>query len=281
VELLPGGPEAGQALCGDPRVSAIHFTGSTRTGRAIASAMAERLGRCSLELGGLNYAIVCADADLEHAADCIVAAAVSINGQKCTSTRRVLVESPAAGEVERLLAERLEALSPGDPRDAATSFGPLIRPAAREDAEQAVRRAVSAGARLVGESPEHAGPCSFRATLLADVVPGDPLRGRELFAPVLTLGAVPDLDTALAEASSSAYGLTAAVHSSHPDSLALAAERLPTGILALNRRGDAVELEAPFGGWRDSGFGAPEGGLYAYAGVTALQAVYGADGLAA
>jgi alpha-ketoglutaric semialdehyde dehydrogenase len=276
LELVPGTGDVGRALCADPRVAAVHFTGSTRTGRAIAATVAARLGRCALELGGLNYVIVLADADLEHAADCIVEAAVSINGQKCTATRRVLVEEPVASELEGLVGERLERLVPGDPSDPATTIGPLIRAEAARRASETVERAVSDGARLVARSPMNAGSGAFfPATLLADVAVGDELRREELFAPVITLGGCSDLEAALRELEGTSYGLTCAIHTADRGSAAVAADRVQTGIFGINRRCDAVDLEAPFGGRRDSGLGPPEGGAYVYAGVAALQAVYG------
>ena len=279
LEVVPGGPETARALCEHPDVAAVHFTGSTKAGRVIAELTARRLKRCALEMGGLNFALVFRDADLRAAADSIAEAATAINGQKCTATRRVLVEDEVADELVSLLAERFHVLAPGDPADETTTLGPLITPEARDAAEREVGRAAEAGAVVAARAPEPRGEVDargfFRATLLTDLAPGDPLRTRELFAPVLSVGRFADAETAWRAANETPYGLTAAVYTADPERAATAAERLETGILAVNRRSDAVELEAPFGGVKESGNGFVEGGDFVYASVTELQAVYG------
>ena len=279
LEVVPGGPETARALCEHPDVAGIHFTGSTRTGRTIAEIAAEGLKRCALEMGGLNVALVFADADLEAAARSIAGAATAINGQKCTATRRVVVERSVASDLVSLLVAEFEALASGDPADGATRLGPLITPAARDAAESEVERAVGAGAHIAARSPQVAGdgvdPAGFfRATLVTDLAEDDPLRTHELFAPVLSVDPFADADAAWRAANASPYGLTAAVYTSDPDTVAAACERVRTGILTVNRRSDAVELEAPFGGVKDSGNGFREGGEYIYAALTELQAVY-------
>ncbi len=279
LELVPGGPEAARVLCEHPDVAAVHFTGSTKAGRAIAELTARRLKRCALEMGGLNFAVVFQDADLSAAADAIAAAATAINGQKCTATRRVLVEEEVADELLSRLTERFETLVPGDPADERTTLGPLITPEARDTAAREVERASEAGARIAARAPEAQGDVNprgfFRATLLTDLAPGDPLRTRELFAPVLSVERFTDAATAWRAANETPYGLTGAVYTVDPERAAAAADHLETGILGVNRRSDAVELEAPFGGVKQSGNGFAEGGDFVYASVTELQAVYG------
>ncbi|MBA2440285.1 MAG: aldehyde dehydrogenase [Thermoleophilaceae bacterium] len=281
--LVAGGADAGQALCEHAGVDVVHFTGSTETGRAVAAVTAARSARCVLELGGLNSAIVFADADLELAADCIVAAAIAINGQKCTSARRALVERPVEAELLAALTARFEALRLGDPADPQTTLGPLITPAARAHADTELGRAVAAGAEIVARAPalddvrlDEAG--FFRAALVRGVPVEDPLRRRELFAPVLTVESFDRDDEAWAIANDTPYGLSGAVYTSSAVRADAARDRLDVGVLAVNRRCDSAELEAPFGGVKSSGNGFPEGGAYAYDGVTMLKAVYGVPG---
>ncbi|MBA2516050.1 MAG: aldehyde dehydrogenase [Solirubrobacterales bacterium] len=278
--LVPGPADTGRALCEHDRVAAVHFTGSETTGRAIAALLAPRLARCALELSGLNPAVVFADADLEAAAGCIVACATSLAGQKCTSTRRVLVQEAAYDRLVDRLGDRLDALRPGDPRDPETSLGPLITPLVAKDVEATIEAAVARGARIAARSPAGApGPggwASARAALLVGLASDDPLRTHELFAPVLSVEPFTDRADAWRLANDSPYGLSAAVYASDPALLAEAPARLHAGIVALNRRGDEVALEAPFGGHKRSGNGQVEGGEWAYAAVTDLQAVYGA-----
>ena len=278
--LVPGAAATGRALCEDERVAGVHFTGSEATGRAIATLLAPRLGRCALELSGVNPALVFADADLDAAADCIVACATSLAGQKCTSTRRVLVQEGVYDRLVDRLGDRLEALRPGDPRDPGTSIGPLITPAVAVHAEAAIAAAVARGARVAARSPVGAlgpgGRAPARAALLVGLAPDDPLRTHELFAPVLSVERFAVPEDAWRLGNDSPFGLSAAVYASDPALLAEAPVRLHAGIVALNRRGDDVVLEAPFGGHKRSGNGHVEGGAWAYAAVTDLQSVYGA-----
>jgi alpha-ketoglutaric semialdehyde dehydrogenase len=276
LQVVPGGPETAAALAADARVAGLHFTGAETGGRALAALAAPRIARVALELGGINPAVVLADADLDLAADCIVACATALAGQKCTATRRVLADAAVAGELAERLAVRFEALRVGDPRDPATDVGPLITAAVCEAAEAELARAEAGGACVAARSaaPEH--PAAFGPALLRDLPAGDRLRGRELFAPVLSLDAVGGPGEACARANATPYGLSAAVYGRDPALLAAAAGEIRSGVLAVNRRGDDVALEAPFGGHGRSGNGRPEGGAYAYAAVTDLQAVYGA-----
>ena len=278
--LVAGRADTGRHLCAHAGVDLVHFTGSTETGRAVAGLAAERSARCVLELGGLNSAIVFADADLELAADCIVAAATAVNGQKCTSARRALVQRPREAELLEALATRIEKLQLGDPADPATTLGPLITPAARARADAELERVLGAGAEVVARAPavdnqELDEAAFFPATLVRGVPADDPLRRRELFAPVLTIESFDCDDEAWAIANDTPYGLAAAVYTSSVERVESAQERLDVGVLAVNRRCDSAELEAPFGGAKASGNGFPEGGSYAYSGVTMLKAVYG------
>jgi len=225
-------------------------------------------------MSGLNPAIVLADADLDLASNCIVASATALAGQKCTATRRVLVAEQVHDALLARLAERISALRVGDPRDPSTDIGPLITPAARATAEAAVELAVSAGARVVARARAAENRPLFAPALLTNLHPEDLLRRQELFAPVLTLESFTTADDPWTLANRSPYGLSAAIYGRKPSELAEARERVRAGVLAFNRRSDDVGLEAPFGGHRRSGNGRAEGGMYGYAAVTELQAVY-------
>jgi alpha-ketoglutaric semialdehyde dehydrogenase len=275
LQVLPGAAATAQALAADERVGALHFTGSEAAGRALAALAAPRFARVALELGGINPAIVLADADLDLAADCIVTCATALAGQKCTATRRVLVDERVAGELTGRIAEGIARLRVGDPRDPATDVGPLIGPQARAAAEAEVDRAVEAGARVLARAVAPAGDALFAPVLLGELADGDPMRERELFAPVLSIDAFATSAQAWAMANAAPYGLSAAVYGREPGLLDEAAANVRAGVLALNRRGDDVALEAPFGGRARSGNGQPEGGEYVYGALTDLQAVYG------
>lgn len=275
LEVVHGAGDVGSVLVEHPGVGGIHFTGSTATGRRVAVAAAGRLARCALELGGLNPVLVFDDADLGAAVDDIVAAGTAINGQKCTATRRVLAAEGVADELVQRLAARVEALAVGDPRDPATDLGPLVTGRAADAARERVDAAVHAGATVLArsEAPDHRG--AFPATLLTGLAPDDGLRTHELFAPVIAVEAFGTDEEGWSAADATTYGLAASVHTASPERWARAQARLRAGVVGLNRRGDAVDLEAPFGGLGDSGNGYPEGGLYVYDALTSHQACYG------
>jgi aldehyde dehydrogenase (NAD+) len=275
LQVLPGAAPTARALAADERVGALHFTGSEAAGRALAELAAPRFARVALELSGVNPAIVLADADLELAADSIVACGTALAGQKCTATRRVLADASVAGELTEQLAQRIAALRVGDPRDPATDVGPLIGPDARAAAEAELERALAGGAELLARAQAPAGQALFAPALLGGLAGNDPLRERELFAPVLSLETFASPAQAWTLANAAPYGLSAAVYGRDPALLEQAARTVRSGVLALNRRGDAVDLEAPFGGRGRSGNGQAEGGEYVYGALTDLQAVYG------
>ena len=275
LQVLPGAAATAQALAADERVGAVHFTGSEAAGRTVAALAAQHFARAALELSGVNPAIVFADADLDLAADCIVACGTALAGQKCTATRRVLVDESVAEELSARLAERIAALRVGDPRDPATDVGPLIGADACAAAEAEVARAITAGARVIARADAPAGETLFAPVLLGTLRVGDPLRERELFAPVLSLDTFTAPEQAWTLANATPYGLSAAVYSRDPALLEAAAATVRAGVLAFNRRGDDVDLDAPFGGRGRSGNGQAEGGEYVYGALTDLQAVYG------
>jgi acyl-CoA reductase-like NAD-dependent aldehyde dehydrogenase len=203
-----------------------------------------------------------------------VACGTALAGQKCTATRRVLVDAAVAEPLVAGLAARIARLQVGDPRDPETDVGPLIGPDARAVAESEVARACAAGARVLARADAPAGDALFAPVLLGGLDAGDPLRRRELFAPVLSVETFTTPEQAWALANATPYGLSAAVYGRDAERLAEAAALVRSGVLAVNRRGDDVGLEPPFGGRGRSGNGQAEGGAYVYGALTDLQAVY-------
>lgn len=276
MQLVPGGAPTAQALAEDDRVDGLHFTGSEGAGRSLLALAEPRGARAAVEMSGVNPAIVLADADLDLAAQCIVDCATALAGQKCTATRRTIVDERVRAPLLECMAMRVEALVAGDPRNPRTTLGPLISRAAREGADQVVAEAVARGAKLVGRTPVGDGPPTlFGATVLAGIASDDPLREREVFAPVITVESFADRADAWRLANATPYGLSAAVYTRNAEVANEAARELRSGVVAVNRRGDDVAVEAPFGGVKRSGNGVAEGGRFGYEAVTELQAIYG------
>lgn len=274
VRLVHGEGDVGSKLCGHAGIDGIQFIGSTGVGRQIAAAAAARLIPCSLEMGGSNPVVIFADAEAEAVAGEIVSSMTSIQGQKCTSTRRIIAHETVADELAGHLRTRIAELHAGDPSDPAVSFGPLISPRAAEGMRDAVSEMTAAGFERIAESevPKH--PAFAPATILRDAGTGSQLR-REVFAPLATLTTFATEERAWELANDSDLGLTSSVYTSDPEVAARGVALIEAGLVNVNRRTDYFENEPPFIGVKGSGFGAPDGGTYAYRGMTTLKTSYG------
>jgi betaine-aldehyde dehydrogenase len=258
VNVVTGtGPEAGEALVGDPDVACIAFTGSTAVGTRIAVRAAEQLKRVNLELGGIDPLIVFEDADLDVAVPGAAWARFLNNGQVCTSAKRIyVVESIAAEFIERFV-EHTKSLRIGNGMDPDTDIGPMISERARARVEEQLARALAQGARLLqgGKRLPEAGPGYFYApTVLADVQPSNAVVCEEVFGPIASILPVKDADEAIALAAKSEYGLGANIYTKNLTYALRAMQEIKAGTFWINdplTDNDA----APFGGMRKSGMG--------------------------
>jgi acyl-CoA reductase-like NAD-dependent aldehyde dehydrogenase len=241
-------------------VDYVQFTGSTRTGRLIAHAAAERLVPCSLELGGKDAMIVLADADLERAANAAVWGGFANAGQMCTSVERVYVEAPAYDEFVGLVADRTRALRVGADADAhACDVGPLVTSSQVEIVERHVEQALSSGAKALVGGSRGAGNY-FEPTVLVDVDHSMDCIREETFGPTLPVMKVADADEAVRLANDSAYGLSAVVFSRDAERAESVARRLEVGAVNINDVfANLFTAPLPMSGWKQSGIGARMG----------------------
>jgi acyl-CoA reductase-like NAD-dependent aldehyde dehydrogenase len=262
--LVAGGAETGSALARSP-LAGLSFTGSTKTGAAVARDVLTSGARYQAELGGKNASIVLADADLEHAAETIAGAAMGFAGQKCTATSRVIVETAIADDFSRLLCDRIADLRVGLPHDEETDLGPLIENAAVPRVAGFVERAVAEGAKLVigGEARPDLGAAFYAPTLLTRVGAETELACTEVFGPVLALQVANDPEHALRIANTSPYGLAAAVFTNRLDRALAFSRRLEAGLIRVNGPTPGVFFNAPFAPAKESGIGLPELGTAA------------------
>ncbi len=259
--LIDRGAELGARLAADKRVNLLSFTGSTAVGRQIAQTVAARLGRSLLELGGNNAILVDDTADLDLAARAIVFGALGTAGQRCTSTRRVLVHRSQLPELQRRLVHAYRQVRIGDPLDPTTLVGPLIDLDAVRAFERAIATAQAAGGQLLvgGKTLTRAGHFVEPAIVLArndwDIVQ------HETFGPILYLIAVDSIDEAIRLQNESAYGLSSGLFTQrlqHAEQY-LSHQGSDCGIANVNIGTSGAEIGGAFGGEKDTGGGRESG----------------------
>ncbi|MGN9810181.1 aldehyde dehydrogenase family protein [Micromonospora sp. BQ11] len=257
VNLVTGtGPVVGEAIAAHPDVDLVSFTGSTATGRRISHLAADRIARVALELGGKSANVVLDDADLVAAVKVGVGNAFLNSGQTCTAWTRMLVHRSRYDEALTLAAKAAQAYRLGDPFDPDTRMGPLVSATQRERVLGHVARGLADGGRLVAGGPDAPVPDRgwfVAPTVIADVDPDSALAQEEVFGPVLAVIPVDDDDHAVTVANNSRYGLAGAVWSADEERAVRVARRMRTGAVDVN--GAPFNPLAPFGGYKQSGFG--------------------------
>lgn len=260
VQMVVGGPEQGEAVV-EAGCDKYVLVGGVETGRRVLSRLGRLLKPAVAELSGVDPMVVCADANLELAADAAVWARIVGAGQTCMGPKRILVERPAYEHFTQLVLQRVRSLRVGEPLDPSTEVGPLRTEKAREHAQHLVQDAVSRGARLLwgGDVPDLGG-CYLTPTLLTDCTDAMRLFQEDLLAPVLALSPVDDTEEAVERARGCAFALTASVWTRDRRRGERLARRLPGGVVSIN---DvilgAADGGTPFGGGGDSGYGRTRG----------------------
>jgi aldehyde dehydrogenase (NAD+) len=262
--LAVGGAELGQRLASSERLPLISATGSTRMGRSVAQAVAARLGRSLLELGGNNGLIVAPSADLEQALRAIVFAAVGTCGQRCTSLRRLIVHRSRYDAVVERLTAIYARLPVGDPRSERTLVGPLIDASAYESMQRALEAArveggtVWGGERIVRGVPE--GGWYVRPALV-QLRPDAPIVQEETFAPLLYVMAYDTLEEAIAIHNAVPQGLSSAIFTTDVREAErfCSASGSDCGIVNVNLGTSGAEIGGAFGGEKLTGGGRESG----------------------
>lgn len=242
----------------DARVGYVHFTGSVPGGRAVKRAAAERFIEVGLELGGKDPAYVRADADLDHAAANLADGAFFNSGQSCCGIERIYVHRDVFEPfVERFVAEARK-LRLGDPRDPATTLGPMARAAGAALAREHVAEAVAAGARTLLDPAEFSaakeGTAYMAPQALVGVTPEMRVMREETFGPVVGIASVDGDDDAVTAMNDSDYGLTASIWTRDLDAALRLGGRLETGTCYANRC-DYLDPLLAWTGVKDSGRG--------------------------
>ncbi|WP_222721090.1 aldehyde dehydrogenase family protein [Actinomadura sp. HBU206391] len=277
-QVVTGGPELARFLASTPGVQMISLTGSTAAGKAIAQLAAGTLKRTHLELGGNDALIVCADADLERAAEAVVLGRLARgNGQICCAVKRVYVEDGVYGAFAEALEAQARELVIGDQLEEPTDVGPLITEPAAVAVAGAVEAAVGAGARVVVGGPREG--AFVPPTVLVDVAPRAKAVDEEIFGPVAPLLRVGDPLEAVELANESPYGLQAAIFTKDVSRAFSLARRLEVGGVVINGSTALRAENLPFGGVKLTG-GAREGLHDTLLDMTEQKTVIVMDGMA-
>lgn len=254
-QTLLVGSGAVEGIIADDRVRAVTLTGSEPAGRAVAAAAGKAVKPSVLELGGSDAFVVMPSVDLDVAVDNAVASRMLNNAQSCINAKRFVVHTSIADEFERRLVAKLEAMTIGDPLDAATQLGPLVNADAVETIDQQVRDSVAAGARLVTGGKPLPGPgFYYPPTVLADIPEGSPAHREEFFGPVALVFRARDVDDAIRIANDSPFGLGGSAWTHDEAEQERFVNEIDTGMIYINKVTESTP-EVPFGGTRNSGYG--------------------------
>ncbi|MHB0774933.1 5-carboxymethyl-2-hydroxymuconate semialdehyde dehydrogenase [Halomonas sp. WWR20] len=256
LNLVNGfGEDAGRTLTEHPGIKAIAFVGESRTGQMIMAQAAPTLKRFHFELGGKNPVIVFDDADLDRAADAASFMIYSLNGERCTSSSRLLVQESIYEDFTRRVAEVADKIKVGHPLDPETVVGPLVHPEHEKkvlsyfDKARAEGATIAAGGKKCGDEG-----CYVRPTLFTQATNDMAIAQEEIFGPVLTAISFKDEDEALRIANDTQYGLSAYLWTNDLNRAMRMTDELEAGMMWINSE-NVRHLPAPFGGVKASGIG--------------------------
>ncbi len=276
--LVGASQDVGDRLVGDHRVRGVSFTGSTGNGTRIYTACASRGVKAQCEMGGKNPAVVLEDADLDLAADGIVAGAFGSTGQRCTATSRAILEEGIADEMLEKIVGRVSEWKMGNGLEPDTDMGPLVNEQQLRTTEEYVNIGRDEGASLVcGGSRIEDTPTSgffFQPTVFDRVEPGFQIAREEIFGPVLSVIRVRGYEAALAAANDSEFGLACSIYSNDAGHVFDFSERAEAGMVHINSPTIGGEAQVPFGGIKGSGIGDREQGPTALDFYSDLKVVY-------
>lgn len=268
LNIIQGiGENAGHAICNHAQIKAISFTGGTKTGAAIASELAPKFKKLSLELGGKNPALVFADCDFNHTVEQLVKASFANQGQICLCASRIYIERSIYDKFKRAYVEKVKQLTIADPLTTSSNVGAIVSKAHMEKVLSYISLAQQEGGKLLtgGKQVQLDGRCSegyfIAPTVFEHLANDSRCNQEEIFGPMVSLQPFDNDDQALTLANESQYGLAATIWTSNLSRAHQLAEHVDTGIVWINcwlHR----DLRTPFGGMKHSGVGR-EGGFEA------------------
>lgn len=273
------GSVIGQGLAEHPNVNGITFTGSNQVGKRVGQAALARGAKYQLEMGGKNPIIIAADADLDLAVDATISGGIRSTGQKCTATSRVIVMRDVYETFKEKLLSKLKGLTVGHGLDAGTWLGPCANENQLRTVQSYIQKGIEEGAELLfgGASPDHpdlAEGFYIQPTVFDKVTPEMAIAREEIFGPVLALIQVESMEEAIQLANDSDFGLSASIYTQSLSNILSFIQDMDAGLVRINSETAGVELQAPFGGMKQSSSHSREQGQAAIEFFTSIKTVF-------
>ncbi|MBI4817415.1 MAG: aldehyde dehydrogenase family protein [Deltaproteobacteria bacterium] len=259
--VIGKGSEVGEMLVNDPRMPLISATGSNQMGERIAKAVAPRFARTILELGGNNAIIVMDDADLDLTTRAVLFGAVGTAGQRCTTTRRLIMQKGIAGQLTERLVKAYQQVTIGDPLDPKTLMGPLVNEGAVNDMMAALEQVKKQGGEIIYGGKRLDRPGWFVEPTIVRAKPDMPIVAEETFAPILYLMECKDVDEGIKIQNGVTQGLSSSIftRSLQAAETFLSARGSDCGIANVNIGTSGAEIGGAFGGEKATGGGREAG----------------------
>jgi len=277
--VMGGGSVIGQGIVDHPGINGVTFTGSNEVGKRVGQGALARGAKYQLEMGGKNPVIVLEDADLDVAVDATISGGLRSTGQKCTATSRVFVQSSVYDVFKEKLLAKVKQIKVGDGMDPDTWMGPLVSEKQLQTVLSYIQKGMEEGATLLYggrrlEEGELKNGFFVEPTVFENVSPKMTIAQEEIFGPVLALIKVDTLEEALALANDVQYGLSASIFTKDIGSMLSFIDEIEAGLVRVNAETAGVELQAPFGGMKQSSSHSREQGRAAIEFFTAVKTVF-------
>ncbi|GGB53114.1 putative aldehyde dehydrogenase YcbD [Lentibacillus populi] len=280
VNMVTGkGSVIGQDIVEHPEINGISFTGSNAVGKQLAHTAVSRGIKYQLEMGGKNPVIVANDANLDLAVEATISGGLKSTGQKCTATSRVIVQNDVYDKFKEKLLKKVEEITVGDGLEEGTWMGPLVSEKQLNTVLDYIEIGKEEGAKLLfgGNKPSSSNAAIghyVEPTVFEDVSPNMRIAREEIFGPVLALMKVDTLEEALNMANDSEYGLSASIFTTKISNMLSFMEDMDAGMVRINAESAGVELQAPFGGMKQSSSHSREQGRAAMEFYTNTKTVF-------
>ncbi|MFC4808054.1 alpha-ketoglutaric semialdehyde dehydrogenase GucD [Paenibacillus sp. GCM10023250] len=277
--VIGGGRVIGQGIAAHPGIHGVTFTGSNEVGKQIGQTALSRGAKYQLEMGGKNPIVIAADADLDLAVEATISGGLRSTGQKCTATSRVIVVRDVYEAFKEKLVSQVKALKVGDGLEASTWLGPCANEKQLETVMSYINRGKEEGAELLcgGERPDGAELADgFYVTpaVFDRVTSGMAIAQEEIFGPVLTLIEADDFESAIGLANDTEFGLSASIYTRDIGNVLSFVHEVDAGLVRINAETAGVELQAPFGGMKQSSSHSREQGQAAIEFYTSVKTVF-------